>query len=371
MKLNVGLLAASCGFFAAAQSVAQVYILSAREASPTTSSLSPALARLVMLQRLSGNSHGPAFQDLPEDAGVEKAVFALNRFGKETLPLLRGGEGGEPSQLLVMLEGVTTKHMDVLGHALGNRLAFTIADSSSSKARDEIVKIDHQTTGAKDVSHCDLVQITNPLEECWNGQQSAFARLNVREGSDMVDNLVHRLSQLSQLAKIGELETSIVLLPWTTSAHSQPDHPQELRRRQAEQVSLDRMAPLPTPENAALYATPARIPSCFNSKDSCVTGTQNCSGHGSCMDKYSNGGDSSAGEACYTCHCLSTRSDSGSLTHWAGPTCAKQDISVAFWLFAGFTLALVFILWLAVSMLFNVGQERLPGVIGAGVSRAR
>ncbi|KAF4592402.1 arsenate reductase [Ophiocordyceps camponoti-floridani] len=371
MKLTAGLLAASCGFFATAQSVAKVYILSARETSPTSPSLSPALARLVLLQRLGAINHEPALRDYTESAAIQDAVSALNSFGKETSPLVRGEDGGKPSQLVVMLEGVTADQMDVLGRALGSRPAFEISATSSSKARDEMVRVDFQATGANDVGHCNLRQITNPLEDCWNGQQSAFAKFNAREVSVKIDDLAHRLTQLSQLAKIGELETALVLLPWTASTKAQPVKPQELRKRHAEQVSLDRTPPAPTPENAALYATTGRIPSCFNSEESCVTATKNCSGHGGCIDKYSNGDGSSGGEACFACHCLSTRSDSGSLTHWAGPSCAKKDISVAFWLFAGVTLALVFILWLAVSMLFNVGQEKLPGVIGAGVSRAR
>lgn len=64
-------------------------------------------------------------------------------------------------------------------------------------------------------------------------------------------------------------------------------------------------------------------------------------------------------------------SKAGSITHWAGGACSKQDISVQFWLFAGFTISLLTILYLAIGMLFSVGEEKLPGVIGAGVSRSK
>jgi hypothetical protein len=124
-------------------------------------------------------------------------------------------------------------------------------------------------------------------------------------------------------------------------------------------------------DNTVFYASRGAIPACFNSKESCSSATGNCSEHGVCLNKYANADGNDGKDVCYACHCLSTRSKAGSLTHWAGPSCSKSDISVAFWLFAGFTLALVGILWLAISMLFNVGEEKLPGVIGAGVSRAK
>lgn len=140
--------------------------------------------------------------------------------------------------------------------------------------------------------------------------------------------------------------------------------------------SLDKASRSAAPTSSAaektiIYAPAGHIASCFASEDSCITATSNCSGHGSCTDRYAKADGTADAAKCYACHCLSTRSESDSLTHWAGPSCAKQDLSVAFWLFAGFTLALVGILWLAISMLFGVGQEKLPGVIGADVSRSK
>lgn len=198
------------------------------------------------------------------------------------------------------------------------------------------------------------------------------------QGSDIIKNVVHRLEQLSKLAKIGELETTLVLLPPTTNSKAWSDQPLELRRRQAEQVmtSFDKTARPAAPtssaaENPILHASRDRIPSCFTSEDSCVKATGNCSEHGSCMDRYAGQASKTADTKCFACHCLSTRSESGSLIHWAGQSCARKDVSVAFWLFAGTTLAFVGILWLSVSMLFGIGQEKLPGVIGAGVSRSK
>lgn len=170
-----------------------------------------------------------------------------------------------------------------------------------------------------------------------------------------------------------------MLLPVSAEAKQWSDKTQELRRRQspAEQVisasdkpSESEAPTSPTDEGTVFYvSTKSSIPACFGSEESCSTSTGNCSGRGSCVNKYAKADGSEGKETCYVCRCLSTASDSGSLTHWAGPTCAKKDVSVPFWLFAGFTLVMVGVLSLSIGMLFNVGEEKLPGVIGAGVSR--
>ena len=181
------------------------------------------------------------------------------------------------------------------------------------------------------------------------------------------------MAQLRQLAEAGELETALVLLPSAATGKSWSDKSPELRRRQTEHViTSSGKASRPATTSAAAAKTSGLhakvpVPACFGSEASCVKATGNCSEHGSCINKHGEGSK----EACYACHCLSTRSASGSLTHWAGPTCAKADVSVSFWLFVGFTVALVGILSLSVTMLFNVGEEKLPGVIGAGVARSK
>lgn len=57
-------------------------------------------------------------------------------------------------------------------------------------------------------------------------------------------------------------------------------------------------------------------------------------------------------------------------TQWAGPACQKKDISTPFWLLGGTTVALVFAVGWGMSLLYAMGSEELPSVIGAGVSNA-
>ena len=175
------------------------------------------------------------------------------------------------------------------------------------------------------------------------------------------------------------IDVTVVLLPSLTrnsyhgEAHGYED---ELRKRQSEQPisspdQVDSSKSSSSSSSAHVLVAPGPVPACFTSLEKCKDATGSCSGHGNCVDRYAKPDGSSGPDACFTCHCLATESDSGSITHWAGPICQKIDISTPFWLFAGFTLAMVAILTMAVGMLYSVGEEKLPGVIGAGVSKSK
>jgi hypothetical protein len=58
-------------------------------------------------------------------------------------------------------------------------------------------------------------------------------------------------------------------------------------------------------------------------------------------------------------------------TYWGGAACQKQDVSSPFWLLVGITVVLAGITSAGIGMLFSVGEEKLPSVIGAGVSGPR
>lgn len=188
---------------------------------------------------------------------------------------------------------------------------------------------------------------------------------------------------MAKLAHSGEMETTIILFP-AAAGKSQPDKwsdkNQELRRRQAELVisALDEDKPVesavptsPAASNDEIFYISNKkgpIPACFSSQESCETATDTCSGHGECRNRYAKSDGSEGKEACYTCHCMSTE---GGRQWWGGKTCAKKDISTPFWLFAGFTLVMIGLVSLSIGMLFSVGEEKLPGVIGAGVSKSK
>lgn len=111
------------------------------------------------------------------------------------------------------------------------------------------------------------------------------------------------------------------------------------------------------------------LPPFFNSLASCEKTTLNCSGHGEC--KLLHKAQDKTQQDRYGCACSPTISGKGNtrkVTNWAGPACQKKDISVQFWLFVGTGVMLAFLISTIIGMMYSIGSEELPSVIGAGVS---
>lgn len=112
------------------------------------------------------------------------------------------------------------------------------------------------------------------------------------------------------------------------------------------------------------------IPTCFSSQSSCERSTNNCSTHGSCVRKWK--GVRDAGD-CYGCACsipeVTTNKEGGKkTTHYGGAACHKKDVVMPFWLLGGTSIFLVFTVAWGVGLLYSMGSQELPSVIGAGVS---
>jgi hypothetical protein len=124
---------------------------------------------------------------------------------------------------------------------------------------------------------------------------------------------------------------------------------------------------------------------CHSSLDACISSTNNCSGHGACYKKYgntkndttsTNDTEDTAG-SCFTCNCTATITTFSyadgtrkhyTLEYWGGAACHKKDVSSPFWLIAIFTVVMIGLVGWGIGLLFSIGEEKLPGVIGAGVS---
>jgi hypothetical protein len=106
---------------------------------------------------------------------------------------------------------------------------------------------------------------------------------------------------------------------------------------------------------------------CYSTNHTCQSATNNCSGHGQCKRKYSS---SDPDDSCWTCGCFPSIniSKTASRTYWGGAACQKEDVSSPFWLLVGTTVVLMGIVSAGIGMLFSIGEEKLPSVIGAGVS---
>ncbi|TFB02286.1 hypothetical protein CCMA1212_005663, partial [Trichoderma ghanense] len=371
MKLALGFAAALAGCAAASQPAADVYVLPNREAA-SPQSIPSSVAGLITQQRASSGSVA-SVSEIPDNVDAEKVVSLLNQFGK-TRPSLFDELTEEPKQLFVMLEGLTEEQIKDTRAKLNVQPSFTIPDVPSTDRLRWATGLDMPIYkgSKKEKTACSFDELINPLEErCWKGNH-LITEYNVQKTPEILNDVINNFSRLASLAEIGELQVTLLLLP---SVGKSSGKKQALNRRQAERVissfrktAAPAVPTSPANKNAFVSATP--IPACFDSVDSCISATGNCSHQGQCLDKFKS--DKAGGPVCFACHCLSTRkTDDGPLTHWAGPTCAKKDISVPFWLFAGFTLLLLGSISMAVTMLYNVGEEKLPGVIGAGVSNSR
>lgn len=114
------------------------------------------------------------------------------------------------------------------------------------------------------------------------------------------------------------------------------------------------------------------LPQCFNSLSACQSMTRNCTGHGSCVLAYTDKDAGDTGGKCYACSCkadVRTNADgTKKTTRWGGPACQKQDIVVPFWLLSSFAVFMAFLVSWGIGLLYTMGSQELPSVIGAGVS---
>ncbi|KAI5258645.1 hypothetical protein E4T42_00389 [Aureobasidium subglaciale] len=122
------------------------------------------------------------------------------------------------------------------------------------------------------------------------------------------------------------------------------------------------------------HTTPLRgiLPGCFASLSACQSMTRNCTGHGSCVLSHTDKDAGDLGGKCYSCACkdeVRTNADGGKkTTRWGGPACQKKDIVMPFWLISSFSVFMVFVVSWGIGLLYTMGSQELPSVIGAGVS---
>ncbi|KAI2469556.1 hypothetical protein F4781DRAFT_393890 [Annulohypoxylon bovei var. microspora] len=361
---------------------AEVYIIRQQETAVSNPpSIPQDLARAILLQRLSTSEQPSALGQLPESISQDESILYLNQYAKTPRPLFEEVEdANEPRQLVIAFSGITTeKQKDLQAVLPGVSLAFTAPGLSRLSA----------AKGKK--PSCAFDQSINPQNgKCWKGK-TQYLEYNAVKDKNVIKQLGQTIQTLQSQAQSGTLETTILLLAHPSSTLHQRDGLEE-ELVMAEAASDKEIPTADTSFNADgskrpedptkpfhafsgkpsnLAARPAILPSCFASHNACVSATDSCSGHGQCVDRW--GALDGVKNECFTCRCMSTNEtdDAGrvGLYHWGGSACHKRDISTPFWLFAGVTLALIGTVTFAIGLLFSVGEEKLPGVIGAGVSR--
>jgi Domain of unknown function (DUF3844) len=118
----------------------------------------------------------------------------------------------------------------------------------------------------------------------------------------------------------------------------------------------------------------AAFSSRYLSQAACEKGTGNCTLHGSCA-KVGSSENSEHATDYWGCvckpHVVKVSGGGQQTTLYGGLACEKVDMAQPFWLLAAVTIGLVSAIATGIGMLYSIGSEELPSVIGAGVSSAR
>ncbi|PGH10062.1 hypothetical protein GX51_00329 [Blastomyces parvus] len=203
----------------------------------------------------------------------------------------------------------------------------------------------------------------------WGGEcTTAILRLSSVSNTPAVRKTVFAtIAELSILAKDSNQDSVMIFTSPSPSYHT-------LKRR-----SEETKPNLPNPIQARTSRNARRghkfpstmMPVCYSTNETCTEATNNCSGHGSCYRKFAS--KENAKGDCYACKCRRTvvrTNEDGTVktVQWGGAACQKKDVSIPFFIIASLTILMVTAVTGGIRLLFSVGMEELPSVIGAGVA---
>ncbi|KAK5632674.1 hypothetical protein RRF57_008388 [Xylaria bambusicola] len=353
MKLNSFLLPALAGVATATDSApqqAEVFMLRAsRQTTSNPPSIPSSLAEAILLQRLSTPDKLFSLGQLPESLDEDEAISYINEFGKPPRPLFDVSDASEPKQLVIAFSGITPKHREYLLHAISDvPLTFTTSGLGPLPA--------------KVTSKCTIQQSVDPKEgessKCWSGN-TQYLHYDLKKRTPTQVRWRRHSSSSTQTRPRATITFTAVSC--NTQKETKNDGLDTSFVESTHGKTFNAFAGRPTP-----------VPNCFTSQSACENATNSCFGHGECVNRW---GKDNTDKTCFFCHCGTTvDTDSKGkkhVYHWGGGMCQKRDISTPFWLFAGVTIALVATIAFSIGLLFSVGEEKLPGVIGAGVSRSK
>lgn len=208
-------------------------------------------------------------------------------------------------------------------------------------------------------------------------------------GSD-ARSLSAALENLMAEAKSFPISVSLLFTPSVHAFKKPSNTPYGLTKRAAKAQRVQTEKPLLAEEDAPLSSpvtpiSPLRaskvlsgaIPTCFGSLNACQSSTNNCTSHGDCIRKWTsettNEDGSVSKQDCYGCACTKpdvrkNKDGTKKTTRFGGAACHKKDIVFPFWLLAGSSIFLIFIVSWGIGLLYEMGSQELPSVIGAGVS---
>jgi hypothetical protein len=245
-----------------------------------------------------------------------------------------------------------------------------------------------------------LLKLLTPISETPGNTLKPIANrrylqhIKMKWDMDNIKLLEKTIADTYSLAQERKLSISIMLTPSASKSSKPSTHPFGLTKRTAnaarapqEQPLISKQKSVSKPASASVPAASSTatatkvllgaIPTCFASLSACERNTNNCTSHGSCILKWStettNEGGSISKQDCFGCACTkpdvrTNKDGTKKTTNYGGGACHKVDIVFPFWLLAGSTVFLMGIVGWALGLLYEMGGQELPSVIGAGVS---
>ncbi|PGH13135.1 hypothetical protein AJ79_03842 [Helicocarpus griseus UAMH5409] len=385
----------------------RAYTFSSRHSDvpPVNRAVTPETARLILASRL-GLSEGSTLGRVDETV-----IRDLNTFGENQASLLQDTTSeDEPAKMLLVWEGVDVP--DLASASKYSTNSFTVpsaptnlADESfiqnlldqpsalrtSSKLcpfdfevdggfRGSLILYTDQCPSEKNLFPAGTSQLSEEAfrkflaqgVRGWsNGHATAILRVFSKTNTPAVRKTVFAtLAELNILAKESNQESTMIFAAPGPSSHAFSRRSEEPEHRVLEPMQSKSAQRLPRDHK---YPS-TLMPVCYPDNQTCSEATNNCSGYGSCYRKY--GSKDGSRRDCYACKCSRTvvrtnKDGTVKTTQWGGPACQKKDVSIPFFIIGGFTVLMVLAIAGGIKLLFSVGMEELPSVIGAGVTAPR
>ncbi|MCJ1455930.1 hypothetical protein MMC28_006287 [Mycoblastus sanguinarius] len=388
MKALAGLMWASTAleaFSVSAEALVYTSNISPPQSNTRPPSISPNIARLLFAQRL-GLSQYHSLEDADESTigvintfgGIQQQIFDNDerRRGAEKLLLIVEGVAN-PEGMYWLWKQVDSSRVESHNCGLWNDRLKEIRKGATQQLQMSAYKDAYNSFGSGVHGHTTILHV------------SSLGDLTPKDGERYTTALSDLKSFIHHFQMPeSHISSTIVIMPAsrknakrsTTSPYGLYTKPLRIRQQEeplsapSTSTSISTSASPSAPEILPLQASTSLLPHgilpvCYLSLESCIAATNNCSGHGTAYKK-------SGGEIdCFACKCSKTQltDDEGRVktVYWGGPACQKKDISVPFFLLAGLTIVLVAAVTWSVGLLFSIGEEELPSVIGAGVTGPR
>lgn len=202
------------------------------------------------------------------------------------------------------------------------------------------------------------------------GREYGLSSPEYRQEAAVVRHAIEEAARHSDLATL-----TVMVLP--SEQHCDGSATWGVAPAQPKHHSKRQVAAAPSAGEQLLLAPAASLPYRYASLVGCQRATGNCSLHGHCRVVYSEAGSNGRTTDFYGCVCdipKLERYKDGKVrktTRFGGAACQKVDVSVPFWILFSTTVFLILTVYMVVYMMFGIGTEELPSVLGAGVSGPR